>query len=298
MYINYDYYRIFFYVAKYRSFTQAANALINNQPNVTRTIKKLESELGCTLFIRSNRGVRLTPEGERLYEHIRIAVEQIQAGEEELAMEKGLESGTVSVGASEVALRSFLLPVLKEYRLHYPKVKLRIANYSTLQAVSALKSGAADIALVTTPTGEQRALKIRNIKEIQETAVCGAAFSQLCGRTVSLKELAQFPIISLGKHAKTYELYTNWFLQHGLEFKPDIEAATADQILPMVKNNLGIGFVPQDFLSEEGGPAVMRLELKEQIPRRAICLIKREDQTLSIAAKELERMILSRRTAP
>lgn len=298
MYINYDYYRIFFYVAKYRSFTRAANALINNQPNVTRTIKKLESELGCTLFIRSNRGVRLTPEGERLYEHVRIAVEQIQAGEEELAMEKGLESGTVSVGASEVALRSFLLPVLKEYRRHYPKVKLRIANYSTLQAISALKSGAADIALVTTPTGEQQTLKIRNVKEIQETAVCGTAFSQLWGRTVSLKEIAEFPIISLGKHTKTYEIYTNWFLQHGVEFKPDIEAATADQILPMVKNNLGIGFIPQDFLSEESGPGVVRLELEERLPKRAVCLIKRENQTLSIAAKELERMILCRRAVP
>ena len=62
MYINYEHYRIFYYVAKYRSFTQAASALLNNQPNITRTIKNLEDALGCTLFVRSNRGVTLTPE--------------------------------------------------------------------------------------------------------------------------------------------------------------------------------------------------------------------------------------------
>lgn len=292
MYISYDYYRVFFYVAKYRSFTQAANALLNNQPNITRTVKKLENELGCPLFIRSNRGVRLTPEGERLYAHIQIAVEQIQAGEEELSLGKGLKSGAVSIGASEVALRTFLLPVLKEYRLHYPNVKLRIANNTTPQAIAALKANAAEIALVTTPTGELKSLQAKTVKEIREVAVCGPAFSEYRGKQVSLAALTKLPVISLGKHTKTYELYSGWFLKHGLEFRPDIEAATADQILPMVKNNLGIGFVPREFLEGEEETAVIRLKLKEQIPPRSVCLIKRADQTLSVAAKELERMIL------
>lgn len=49
MIINYDYYKIFYYVAKYKSFTQAANVLYNNQPNITRSIKNLERDLNCTL---------------------------------------------------------------------------------------------------------------------------------------------------------------------------------------------------------------------------------------------------------
>lgn len=58
MNISYDYYRIFYYVAKYKSFTLAAQALLASQPNITRTVKCLETALGCTLFIRSNRGRR------------------------------------------------------------------------------------------------------------------------------------------------------------------------------------------------------------------------------------------------
>ena len=50
MNISYDSYRVFYYAAKYRSFSQAAAALYSNQPNVTRMIRKLESELGCALF--------------------------------------------------------------------------------------------------------------------------------------------------------------------------------------------------------------------------------------------------------
>ena len=66
MYISYDYYRIFYYVAKYGNVSQAAKLLLNNQPNMTRTIKKLEAELGCPLFLRSKKGMKLTPEGESL----------------------------------------------------------------------------------------------------------------------------------------------------------------------------------------------------------------------------------------
>ena len=84
MNINYDYYKSFYFVAKYGSFKAAANVLFGNQPNITRAIKKLENELGCTLFIRHRHGVTLTPEGEKLYARIATAVESIKLGEEEI----------------------------------------------------------------------------------------------------------------------------------------------------------------------------------------------------------------------
>ena len=84
MNISYDSYRVFYYAAKYKSFSQAAAALYNDQPNVTRMIRRLESELRCPLFFRSPQGVRLTPEGEKLYTHIAAAFESIAAGEAEL----------------------------------------------------------------------------------------------------------------------------------------------------------------------------------------------------------------------
>ena len=67
MYVDWEYYKIFYFVAKYRNFTKAARVLGSNQPNITHTMNKLEDQLHCVLFIRSNRGVTLTPEGEMLY---------------------------------------------------------------------------------------------------------------------------------------------------------------------------------------------------------------------------------------
>ncbi len=290
--INYNYYRIFYHVAKCGNLTQAASVLMNSQSNITRTIKLMENELGCTLFVRSNRGVKLTPEGERLYAHIRIAIEHILAGEDELSSEKSTLGGTISIGTSGVALRCFLLPVLKEFQQHNPRVRLQISNHSTPQAIAALKNGAVDLALVTTPVGEHRSLKTRNVKEIHSAAVCGTAFAELSDRKLTLSQIAEYPIVSLGPHTKTHELYSEWFARHGLQFSPDIEAYTSDQILPIVKKNLGIGFVPTDILADENSEKLMVLDLHESIPTRSVCFLTRRDRTLSVAAKELERMII------
>lgn len=78
MNVNLEYYRIFYYVAKYQNFTRAARAMGNSQPNITRAMNLLEQEIHCTLFIRTNRGVRLTPEGEKLYIRVSAAMEQLQ----------------------------------------------------------------------------------------------------------------------------------------------------------------------------------------------------------------------------
>ena len=115
--INCEYYKVFYYVAKYGNVSQAARYMTGSQPNLTRMIKNLEGQLGCPLFLRTSHGMRLTPEGERLYKHIRVAFEHIEAGEAEICESRSLESGSVFVAASEVALRCLLLPVLKKYRL-------------------------------------------------------------------------------------------------------------------------------------------------------------------------------------
>lgn len=289
MYISYDYYRVFYYVAKYGNISQAAKLLLNNQPNLTRTIKNLEAELGSPLFSRTNRGMKLTPEGEKLYSHIKVAFEHIEAGEAEITASRNLQSGTVFVAASEVALRCLLIPALKRYRTLYPEIRIRISNHSTPQAIASLKDGTADIAVVTTPILHSASLTETNVKNINEVAICSPAFSSLIGRKVALNELLDYPLISLGADTKSYEFYSSFFTKHNLPYRPDIEAFTADQILFMVESDLGVGFVPTEFINQSSNVKI--IDLAEKIPERSICLLKRKEQPLSVAAKALEKMI-------
>lgn len=292
MAITYDYYRIFYYVAKYQSFTRAANILMNNQPNITRAMNNLEKELDCRLFLRSNRGVTLTPEGRQLFSHVQIAYEQLLAGEYKLASGKKLQSGYVSIGASETALHGLLLPVLRQFRLSYPGIHIQITNHSTPQAVSAVKNGLVELAVVTTPTGVSSPLQEVRLMEFQDILIAGPHFSFLAEKSMHLRDLSLYPLICLGHETKTYEFYNQLFMQHSLILQPDIETATTDQVLPMVKNDLGLGFLPSVFAEEALKKGeVFALKLKESIPTRYICLVKDKSRPLSIASQELERLI-------
>lgn len=292
MNVSYDSYRIFYYAAKYQGFTQAANILGGNQPNITRAIKGLEASLGCKLFLSSNHGARLTPEGEKLYAHISVAFEHIQAGEAELAADRSLQSGVVTIAASEIALHCCLLPALKAYRTKYPGVRIRVSNHSTPQAINVLKDGLADFAAVTMPQRLPKTLRKHQLMEVQEIPIAGTSFSFLRSRALTLEELACHPLIGLGPHTATFDFYSQLFSERGLTYQPDIEAATADQILPMIKSDLGIGFVPESFAQDDilQGNA-FALSLDEPVRKRPICLVTRDGQPLSIAAKELEQMI-------
>ena len=291
MNVNYEYYRVFYYVAKYKSFTGAANALLSNQPNITRVIKKLEEELGCTLFIRQRHGVALTPEGEKLYSHVSIALEHILCGEEEIARDQSLQAGIVTIAASEIALHCVLLPALKRFRKAHPGVRIKILNYSTPQAIDILKKGLADFAIVTEPFDLPAGLYANALRGIQEVPVCSTAFSLTTGTSLTDEQLKQFPLIGLGENTSSFSFYSEFFSKMGMSYMPDVEAATADQILPMIKSELGIGFVPTAFLDKEDLERLIILKMEPPIPPRSVCMLKRHGAPLSVAAAALERMI-------
>ena len=147
-----DYYRIFEAVARHRSFTRAAEALVNSQPNLTRAVHNLEAELGCRLFLRSSRGVEPDAGGRGpSMTHVTAAMEQLRAGEAELQRQRELRSGMVSIACSETALHAVLLQVLSRFHRENPAIRLRVSNQSAPEAIDALRSGLAELAVVTMP---------------------------------------------------------------------------------------------------------------------------------------------------
>lgn len=293
MNINYEYYRVFYYAAKYQNLTQAAKVLHNSQPNISRTIKLLEHEVGCRLFIRSNRGISLTPEGRQLYSHVKIAVEHLIAAEDEIAETIHMQNGCVTIGASETALRMLVLPVLRLFKEDYPNVRIRILNHLTTQAVSSVKEGGADFAVAATPPHIDPPLLSCPLMSFRDALIGGPSCFELSQKTLSLEELATCPLVSLGENTMTYQFYENFYHSHRLEMKPEFLVATTDQILPIIKNDLGIGYVPEIFAKEAlDHREVCRLTLAEEIPARQICLVENKQYPLTIAAKELKSLLI------
>ena len=149
--INFEYYKVFYFAAKYGNITKAATALGSNQPNVTRIIKLLETQLNCRLFIRQARGLSMTEEGKILYSHVEIAYSHLLNAQEEICRQDSQRCGTVTIGATETALHLFLLSLLHDFKLEYPAIRIKIYNQSTPETVKQLISGRFDFAVITSP---------------------------------------------------------------------------------------------------------------------------------------------------
>lgn len=295
MNVNFEYYKIFYYVAKYGNFTRAAKALSSSQPNITRAMNCLENEINCKLFVRTNRGVYLTPEGERLYTRVAASMMQLQLAEEELAKGVGLEHGSISLGASEIALNIYLLDRLKRFHMNYPGVRLKLCNYSTPQAVRSVNSGEVDFAIVTTPIDYDMSLKAVRLMAFNDVLVGGRSFSNLADKKLHIADLKNYPLICLGKDTTTYDFYYNLFNKYGEELEPDTEAATTAQILPLVESGLGLAFLPQEMAEKPlKQNNIVKLELEEDIPRRYVCMIYDSKRPMSVAAQKFKNILLEK----
>lgn len=283
--INFEYYKIFYFVAKYGSITKAAAALGSNQPNVTRIMKLLEAQLNCRLFIRESRGISLTEEGELLYSHVEIAYRHLLNAQEEIYRQNSRRCGTVEIGATETALHLFLLPLLHDFKVEYPAIRLRIHNHTTPDIMRHLIGGKLDLAVITTPFVPPKTVSCMKALDYDEILVGGTQYADVCKELLELKHVKMYPWIGLGRESATYHFYKDFFIEHGIDLEPDMEVATSDLMLPLIEHNLGIGFVPEQlarpFLKEK---KLVQIRLNQDIPRRSIQIIADKERGKSLAA--------------
>ena len=143
--------RTFVAVADKASMTAAANALHLTQGAVSQQVKRLEETLGCSLFERDRRGLRLTSPGERLLSQARMLL----ALHDEIWAEMTMTAvdGQVRLGVPPDLVSSHLAPVLKAYANAFPRVELSLVCAPSPELVEALATGRVDLALAEEPVG-------------------------------------------------------------------------------------------------------------------------------------------------
>ena len=243
MELNWELCRVFYHVARCRNFSRAAAMLFTSQPAVSRSMAALERELGCRLFIRNRRGVELTPEGRMFYAHVEAGCEQFRRGREELEQAVGLQSGSIAVGASETALRVWVLPRLKRFHALYPGVKMRLYGGTSRQAVEELKSGAIDFAVAAVSGEDFHALKETRLCAFSDVFIASPAFEELRNVPLSLADVMSRPVICHKRGSLTFDFLENLCKKNGLEFDPAMEPDTSELVLELVRHGFGIGFL-------------------------------------------------------
>ena len=286
--INLEYYKIFYYVTKYQSITQAAEVLSISQPALSQAVKTLEKALGCTLFVRMAKGVRLTSEGEVLFSFVSKGYESILAGERKLSEILDLEGGEICIGASDMTLQFYLLSYLEQFHEKYPDIKVTVTNAPTPETLGYLEDGRIDFGVVSTPVITKHGCIQIPVRKIRDIFVAGHKFEYLKGKKLCYRELSDLPVMCLEGDTSTRRYVAEFLEKEHVMLQPEFELATSDMLIQFAKRSLGVASVVEDFAKQairEG--ELFELQFDKEIPKREFCIVYNDKIPMSTAAGKL-----------
>lgn len=152
-------------VAEHGNFTLAAEKSFVTQPTLSMQVQKLEEELGIKLFHRNTKPISITTVGVKVLAQAKKIVEESQRLRDVVASEKGIPSGTFSLGIIPTVLPTLLPMFIKTFVNSYPKVDLKIEELTTKNIIEKIKNGNLDAGIAATPLNHDSILEKRLYNE-------------------------------------------------------------------------------------------------------------------------------------
>jgi DNA-binding transcriptional LysR family regulator len=286
MSINFEYYKVFYHVANTLSFSSASRELFISQSAVSQSIKTLEENLGCKLFIRHTKQVKLTQEGALLYKHIQQAYNFIKKGEGAIKGIHSLNQGEIRIGASDTICKYHLIPHLHRFSTLYPNIKIHVTNRTSPECIELLNKGSIDFCIVNLPKKlPYDHMRIELTKKIQDVFIGGRKYIHLKGKNIDLKDLAYFPLLMLERYSTTRSFFDDFLEYNGVKVFPEIELGSVDLLIEMTKIGLGLSFVISEYVKNEIKKGeIFMIGLNEKIPPRELGVVTHDSLPLSTAA--------------
>jgi DNA-binding transcriptional LysR family regulator len=292
MYVDLDLYRVFHAVAKAGSISAAARDLFISQPALTQSVRKLEDQLGVTLFLRTSRGVKLTPEGETLFQHVDAAYGFLCLAEKKLSQTRSMEDGEIAIGAGDTLCKHYLVPHLKAIHQAYPKVRIHVTNRTTPETIALLKAGKVDLGIINLPIEKDPSLDVQEALTLHDCFVVGGEMRSLSWTPILLSQLATHPMLLLEKGSNSRRYIDTFARMHGVALTPEIELGSNDLLVEFASVGLGIACVVREFVQADLASGRLReVKLLEEIPARKAGIVTMKDVPLSRAASEFMRLL-------
>ena len=288
MNINLDLYKIFYVVAKNGNMTKASEELFISQPAISQSIKKIENQLGGTLFLRSKKGMELTAEGKMFYEYIKNAIELIENAQNEFSSFQELDKGEIKIGVSTTLTKLILMDKLKEFHKKFPNININITNDITCHLIDNLKLGKLDFVIFNEGDVAESGLNLTKIAELKQGFVYNPEFFD--DNFKNLQDLENTDLILQKKPSNSRKFFDKWALKNGLNLTPKMEVVSQELIVQFASIGLGIGFVMTDFATKYYNNLV-ELKINKQIPNINVFLATNKSIIPTFASKTFIEML-------
>lgn len=241
------------------SFTKAAQRERVAQPAVSAQIRRLERQVGAPLLTRSNRGVRVTPAGAALLPHARAALAAVRAAQAAVDDVTHLVRGAVAIGT--VTLHPVnVARLIAEFHADHPGVEITLGSDTSDVLLAKLEDGRLDAAIVSIGADEDPAgLEYELITDEALDAAVAAQHRLVRRKTLSLKQLCDFPLISLPVGTGLRSRLDDACAAAGLRPRIAFEATSPLELVDLARHGLGVAILPRSMARSSAGLHALRL---------------------------------------
>lgn len=281
--------RAFCFAARSGSISLAAEELFLSQPSVTLQIQALEREMDITLFERRGPHIKLTPEGEILYQLATPLVEGIDKLKESFSAHYGkLESGELNIAAGESTILYILPEWIKKFAESYPRIRIKLHNVTGRDGMAMLHADEADFAVGSMLEVPEDIIYRPSVT--YDTVLITPQDHPLAGReNIRLEEISPYGLILPPRHLSTWGTVKTVFSQHNVAFRVALEAGGWEVIKKYVELGLGVSIVSDVCLTDSD--KVARIPLEHYFPGRSYGIVMRRGKFLSPQARRFIEMM-------
>lgn len=285
MNINFELYKIFYFVATNKSITKASSVLMISQPAVSQGIQNLESALNTTLFIRTKKGVILTSEGEELYKYIKEGISYFINGTNKINELKNLDSGILRIGASTSLTENYLMKYISKFHRLHPNIEIKIINNLTDNLLYDLRNGNVDI-VIGSKFKENKDLKFNYLFSSEYIFVSNKNIDKSNYDVLKDKLVLQvYPSIlrsTFDEYLKNNKKSANIVM----------EVVSHKLVVESVLAGLGIGLVVKEYVKDElNSNKLYEINTNINIGKREVGYILKDNYIPTYAVKEFIRLL-------
>ena len=286
--INYELYKLIFKVAKSASFTKVAEDNYISQSAVTQAMKKLENQLGGTLFIRSKQGVTLTPEGQTLYEYLCNSLETLNSAENLFSKYQNLEKGELRINCGYTLMDIALMKPLLRFSKDYPNVQISVGNDKSIESLGMIANGKLDLSLLMLPVkNEYDNVKVEELKDADMCFFTNKKFyKKLEKKKIDINTINEYPLALpiKGTNARS------WLNENFKNLKVNLDACYAFSsgkiLVDFVKNSEVIGYANKEIVLNNMGDDAVILANDFNIERKEVGIAYLNEKITSAAVKK------------
>lgn len=271
--INLNLYKVFYDVAKNGSFSKTAEFTYTTQSSISKSIKKLEEQLGTQLFYRNSHGVELTGEGKELLYYVEQSYGNIMTGERLLMETDSLNRGKLNIGLPSYISSFFFFDKIEKFYKKYPNIEITLMNGSREYLLNLLNNHQIDFIIYSSPIFENidKDLELIKLYPIEYKFFCRKDKYEKYKHIKDIKDLENVPLVLPLPGSNNRRFLDEILIKKKVKIKRVINIHTSEGILTAVKKDLGVGYIIEDIIKDDD--TYKCIDIKTKLHQEEVALV-------------------------